>query len=82
MPAQRGIRIINIDKNRNLAQKVGSTYTCEPFFSKMKFVKDESRLNLTDENLQHQLRCASTNISIGLQKLRERVEKKNIPLNK
>jgi hypothetical protein len=55
---------INITKEkfsnlRNLAQKVvsafGSTYTCESFFSKMKFAKDKSRSNLTDENLQHQL---------------------------
>ena len=76
---------INITKEnfpnlRNLAQKVvsafGSTYTCESFFSKMKFAKDKSRSNLTDENLQHQLRCANTSISIDLKKLSERVEKK------
>ncbi|CAI6372283.1 unnamed protein product [Macrosiphum euphorbiae] len=75
---------INITKEhfpnlRNLAQKVvsafGSTYTCESFFSKMKFAKDKSRTNLTDENLQHQLRCANTSISIDLKKLSERVEK-------
>jgi hypothetical protein len=49
----------NFSNLRNLAQKVmsafGSTYTCESFFSKMKFTKDKSRSNLTDENLQHQL---------------------------
>lgn len=75
---------INITKEkfpnlRNLAIKVvsafGSTYTCESFFSKMKFAKDKSRSNLTDENLQHQLRCANICISVDLKKLSERVEK-------
>lgn len=59
-----------ISNLRNLAQKVasafGSSYTCESFFSKMKFAKDKSRLNLTVENLQHQLRYANTSISIDL----------------
>jgi len=41
----------------------------------MKFAKDKSRTNLTDENLQHQLRCANTSISIDFKKLSERVEK-------
>jgi len=75
---------INIRKEkfsnlRNPAQKFvsafGLTYTCESFFSKMKFAKDKSRSNLTDENLQHQLQCANTSISVDLQKLSERVEK-------
>lgn len=64
---------------RNLAQKVvsafGSTYTCESFFSKMKLTKHKTRSNITDANLQHQLRCANTQIEIDLQKLSERVEK-------
>lgn len=64
---------------RNLAQKVvsafGSTYTCESFFSKMKLTKHRTRSNITDANLQHQLRCANTQIEIDLQKLSERVEK-------
>lgn len=64
---------------RNLAQKVvsafGSTYTCEAFFSKMKFAKNNFRTKLTDENLQNQLRCANTRINIDIQKLSERVEK-------
>jgi hypothetical protein len=71
---------------RNLAQKVvsafGSTYTSESFISsKMKFAKDKSQSNLTDENLQYQLRCAITRISFNSQKLSERVKKKNITLN-
>jgi len=50
---------------RNLAQKVvsafGLTYTCESFFSKMKFTKHKSRLSLTDENPQHQITmCKNT----------------------
>jgi len=64
---------------RNLAQKVvsafGSTYTCESFFSKMKLTKHKTRTNMTDVNLQHQLRCANTQIEIDLQKLSETVEK-------
>ena len=64
---------------RNLAHKVvsafGSTYTCESFFSKMKLTKHKTRSNITDANLQHQLRCANTQIEIDLQNLSERVEK-------
>uniref|UniRef100_A0A6G3MFM0 General transcription factor II-I repeat domain-containing protein 2A (Trinotate prediction) n=1 Tax=Henneguya salminicola TaxID=69463 RepID=A0A6G3MFM0_HENSL len=64
---------------RKLAQKVvsafGSTYTCESFFSKMKFTKSKSRSNLTDENLENQLRCANTGFEIDLTKLSEQVEK-------
>jgi len=41
----------------------------------MKFIKYKSLSSLTDENLQHQLRCANTRIDIDLQKLSERVEK-------
>lgn len=64
---------------RNMAQKIvsafGSTYTCESFFSKMKLTKNKTRSSLTDVNLEHQLRIASTQIEIDLQKLSEKMEK-------
>jgi hypothetical protein len=41
----------------------------------MKLTKHKTRSNITDANLQHQLRCANTQIEIELEKLSERVEK-------
>jgi hypothetical protein len=61
---------VTLDSNLQL-----STYTCESFFSKMKLTKHKTRSNIADANLQHQLRCANTQIEIDLQKLSERVEK-------
>ena len=40
----------------------GSTYSCESFFSKMKYIP-------IDSNLENQLRCATSNIDINLEKL-------------
>ena len=47
----------------------------ETFFSKMKFTKSSSRASLTDDNLENQLRCATSNINIDLQKLSEGKDK-------
>lgn len=64
---------------RHLAQRVvsafGSTYLCETFFSRMKYTMSSSRSSLTDDNLENQLRCATSNINIDIQKIIERKEK-------
>jgi hypothetical protein len=64
---------------RLFAQKIvsafGSTYVCEAFFSKMKFNKSKFRASLTDENLENQLRCATTKIDVDLKTLVDRKEK-------
>lgn len=64
---------------RLFAQKIvsafGSTYVCETFFSKMNFNKSKFRASLTDENLENQLRCATTKIDVDLKKLSDRKEK-------
>jgi hypothetical protein len=38
----------------------GTTYCCEQFFSKLLIAKNKLRTKITDENLQHQLRIASS----------------------
>ena len=38
----------------------GSTYICEQTFSKMKLLKSQKRIGLTDEHLHHALRLAVT----------------------
>jgi len=75
-------KYITAEKYPNLrlfAQKIvsafGSTYVCETFFSKMKFNKSQFRASMTDENLENQLRCASTNINVDLTTLSNRKEK-------
>ena len=62
----------------SLAQRVvsafGSTHGCESFFSKMKYAKNSPRASLRDSNLENQLRCATSNMDINLEKLSERKE--------
>lgn len=64
---------------RILAQRVvsafGSTYVCESLFSKLKFSKSRYRSSLSDENIENQLRCATTNLEVDLIKLSEGKEK-------
>lgn len=64
---------------RYFAQRVvsafGSTYVCETFFSKMKFTKSSSRASLIDDNFENQLRCATSNINIDLEKLSGKKDK-------
>ena len=73
---------ITAEKYPNLrlfAQKIvsafGSTYVCEAFFSKMKFNKSRHRASMTDENLESQLRCATSKIDVDLTALSNRKEK-------
>ncbi|KAI6655798.1 General transcription factor II-I repeat domain-containing protein 2-like [Oopsacas minuta] len=47
---------------RRIASLFGSTYTCEAFFSKMKYIKNKYRTNLTDDHLQDVLRISSTDM--------------------
>ncbi|KAI6653051.1 general transcription factor II-I repeat domain-containing protein 2B-like [Oopsacas minuta] len=47
---------------RRIASLFGSTYTCEVFFSKMKYIKNKYRTNLTDDHLQDVLRISSTDM--------------------
>lgn len=75
-------KYITSDKYSNLryfAQRIvsafGSTYVCETFFSKMKLNKNSHRASLTDDNLENQLRCATTKIDIDLESLSKKMEK-------
>ena len=43
---------------RRIASLFGSTYTCEAFFSKMKYIKNKYRTNLTDNHNQDVLRIS------------------------
>ena len=47
---------------RRIASLFGSTYTCEAFFSKVKYIKNKYRTNLTDDHLQDVLRISSTDM--------------------
>lgn len=74
----------NYPNLRLFAQKIvsafGSTYVCEAFFSKMKFNKSKFRSLLTDENLESQLRCATTKIDVDLKNIERSQRKTNISL--
>lgn len=52
----------------------GSTYRCEAFFSKLTFVKSKMRTNLTNQNLENELRVAASNITADLEHLSNEVE--------
>jgi regulatory protein YycI of two-component signal transduction system YycFG len=45
------------------------------FFSRVKLSNTKHEKNITDANLQQQLRCANTQIDIDLQKISEKGEK-------
>lgn len=47
----------------------GSTYSCESFFSKMKFVKNKHRTRLTDDHLLALLRISSSNLNPDIKAL-------------
>ena len=47
----------------------GSTYSCEQFFSKMKFTKSKHRSQLTNKHLTSQLRVVSTSVRADIDKM-------------
>ncbi|KAJ4931375.1 hypothetical protein JOQ06_025672 [Pogonophryne albipinna] len=47
----------------------GTTYRCEPFFSKLSLAKTRLRSRLTDLNLEHQLRVASSSLPSDIRRL-------------
>ena len=63
---------------RLLAAKIlsifSSTYICEVTFSAMKAVKCNKRSRLTDENLEHELRCSTTSFTPNFDHLIEEMD--------
>uniref|UniRef100_A0A5S6QHL4 Dimer_Tnp_hAT domain-containing protein n=1 Tax=Trichuris muris TaxID=70415 RepID=A0A5S6QHL4_TRIMR len=51
------------------ASAFGTTYSCEQFFSKLTIAKSRLRCRLTDENLEQQLRVASSSIPANITRL-------------
>ena len=54
---------------QKLISLFGSTYTCEQFFSRMKFVKNKYRTRLTDQHLTCQLRIATSSMKADIDQL-------------
>ena len=51
------------------ASLFGSTYRCEQFFSKLNLTKSRLRSRLTDENVEMQLRVATSSVSADITRL-------------
>ena len=58
-----------------IAAAMGTTDACESFFSRLKIVKSKSRSRLTDTNIMNELRCAVTNLPVGINKLSSDIQK-------
>ncbi|CAK9818207.1 General transcription factor II-I repeat domain-containing protein 2A [Anthophora quadrimaculata] len=77
------IKIVNYIRSNALQHRqfkeflseLSSEYGDIVYLTNMKFTKSSSRALLTDANLESQLRCATSNINIDLQKLSERKDK-------
>ncbi|CAK9818199.1 hypothetical protein ANTQUA_LOCUS9709 [Anthophora quadrimaculata] len=69
------IKIVNYIRSNALQHRQFKEFLSElssEYGDIMKFTKSSSRASLTDANLESQLRCATSNINIDLQKLSER----------
>lgn len=47
----------------------GSTYVCESAFSNLKYRKSKCRSQITDENLEAEMRCSATNFTPNFKEL-------------
>ena len=56
-----------IDFARKKISLFGSTYICEQLFTKMKYAKSKTRLRLTDNHLENNLRVAASSISPNIE---------------
>ena len=57
----------NLEKH--MISLFGSTYSCEQFFSRMKFTKSKHRSQLTNEQLASQLRVASSSFRADIDQM-------------
>ncbi len=65
---EEGLTNIN-ELARKCVSYFGSTYHCEQFFSKMKYVKTKYRATLSDLSLKNQLRITHSSITADINKL-------------
>ncbi|KII67817.1 General transcription factor II-I repeat domain-containing protein 2A [Thelohanellus kitauei] len=52
--------------SRNMISLFGSTYVCEQFFSRIKYIKSKNRIRLTDGNLENSLLVSISNIDADI----------------
>lgn len=64
------------DHGARIFSLFGTTYRCEQFFSKMKYVKNSYRNRIGNERLESCLRIASTEMKVDIDSL-EKERKRN-----